>query len=129
MTVHGPFTRLGKVYGLVEGGSYAARTEKNVELADATIRFASNFRTSGELCTLRAINKFSKPYLDVQLPAKAGAVQEVVDFIELHAVQVLNIAGNSDRKNFIGEHFTQTFEILVAALQQLHERGHLANKE
>lgn len=117
-------------YGLIEGGPYPARTEKNVRLADATIRFASNFNSPGELCTLRAINKFAKPYLDVQLPTDVPtAVERVVDFIEQHAVQVLNVAGNADHKSFTGDHFRQTYDILVLALMCLEKKGQLAKKE
>jgi hypothetical protein len=130
MTVHGSFLPLKTVYGLIEGGSYPVRTEKNVRLADATIRFASNLKSPGELCTLRAINKHRKPYLDVQFPAKETTVTEVVDFIERHAVQVLNVAGNADRKDPVfGEHFTQTFDILAEALERLDRQGRLAKKE
>lgn len=121
---------LGGKYGLIEGGPYPVRTEKNVKLADATIRFASNFKSPGERCTLRAINKHAKPYLDVHLPAEIpGTVDLVVDFIEKHAVQVLNVAGNADRKSFTGDHFVQTYNVLVLALMRLEKKGRLATKE
>lgn len=128
MTVHGPFPALGHLYGLIPNGTYVERTEKNVICAHATIRFATNFQSPGEVVTLRAINKHRKPYLDVQLPVESvfDAAEQVADFIESTGVAILNVAGNSDRKEFIGEHFSQTFEILVTALQHLDRKGLLA---
>lgn len=130
-TVNGPFPALGHLYGLIEGGNYVQRTEKNVRAADATIRFASNLKSPGELATLRAINKHHKPYLDVQLPVASvfDAAERIATFIEHTGIATLNVAGNSDRKEFIGEHFSQTFEILVSAFQRLDKLGRLAKKE
>ncbi len=128
MTVLGPNYLLRDRYALVEGGSYPTRTEKNVCASDGTIRFATNFFTAGEQCTLRAINKHHKPYLDIKLPSAPSAATEVVDFIQRYAITVLNVAGNADRDK-TATHFEQTFEILVKAFNKLDSLGLLAKKD
>lgn len=129
-TVHGSAPELGSRYGLIEGGDYVARTWKNVRHSDATVRFASNFNSPGELCTLRAINRFSRPYLDIQLPAQvAPAADLLANFIERQAVSVLNVAGNADRAAPRGQNFERTFDIMMATLTLLDNRGLLVRRE
>ena len=92
-------------YDMIEHASsaYPPRTEANVQLADATIRFALNFRSPGEKATLRAIKWFKKEYLDIDIKNPLPT-EEVVEWIKDNNFKILNIAGNSeDTSPGIGE--------------------------
>jgi hypothetical protein len=69
--------------------------EKNI-FGEGTIRFASNFNSPGELCTLKAIKKYEKPYIDVNVKSPIK-IQEVVDWINKNEIYTLNVAGNSEK--------------------------------
>lgn len=128
-------TMLRDHFGLEETvqENYQYRTALNVQNSDATIRLASNFESPGELCTLRAITKFKKPYFDVDLrplmrtkmqylSGKADRnayIQQTTDalltFLIEYQVVTLNIAGNADRNSTggFGDHFYTASEILI----------------
>ena len=97
-TLDGPAPWLAD-YGLREHASdkYPPRTEANVRMADVTVRVARSFSTSGERCTLAAILKWRKLYLDI--PVAGGAIApdcagKLRDF--LRGRGVVNFAGNSE---------------------------------
>jgi hypothetical protein len=96
MTQGGPRPEYAKV-GAKEHSSpkYPPRTYANVKDSDATLRFATDFNSSGELCTLKAINQYHKPHMDVDIN-KPRPVSEVVDWITRYNVVILNVAGNSE---------------------------------
>lgn len=94
--------------------NYVARTYANARDSDATIRFATNFDSKGEKCTLRAIEKFGKPYLDVN-PDNPILVSTVVDWLINNDVKVLNVAGNRESKSpglgrFVVDFLSQVFQ-------------------
>lgn len=95
-TSEGPKPILLKAFGLQEhSGGYQDRTWANVKDSDATLRLAINFNSIGEICTLNAIRRYSKPYFDIILPDPD--LYQMNDAIEwLHSVPgtILNIAGN-----------------------------------
>lgn len=100
-TIRGPMPSLGEEYGLKEVPSdhYPVRTECNVEQSDGTIRFARNFRSPGEICTLRFCVKYRKPVLDVDLSHVVdhdfyGGV--VARWIGENEIRTLNVAGNAN---------------------------------
>jgi hypothetical protein len=116
-TLGGPAPRLRDDFGLVEswGPSYAARTKQNVFHSDATVRIATDFSSSGEICTERAVQTYSKPCFNVKvpdysdcgptrqrelLPAREQLTMEqaagLITFLLRHNVRVLNVAGNSE---------------------------------
>jgi hypothetical protein len=130
-TVHGPNPALGLNFGLIPAGTYQRRTELNVKLADATFRFASNLNSPGEVLTLACINKFAKPYRDVQLPCAdpLATSKQLADFIEKNQVWTLNVAGNADRDEQFGRHYTQTMGLMLLVLDTLEKRGLLATQE
>lgn len=119
LTQDGPNHRLGTVFGLVEGPwDYTGRTKANVRDACATVRFAQDFLSPGERCTIKAIQAFKKPHLDVGFsnlftvkslwcgqPRDTGylnvtpefAASYFREFLIRHDVRVLNVAGNSAR--------------------------------
>jgi hypothetical protein len=96
-TLAGPMPSLGTDYGLIECGSpdYPARTARNVFNSDATVRFAADFNSPGELCTLHAINRYKKPHFDFDLDLLDEFQPQFVNWLTLHSVRVLNVAGNS----------------------------------
>jgi hypothetical protein len=98
-TKKGNNPELKTVYGLKEWGGYKSRTWKNAEESDGTIRFAKNFNSPGERCTLKAIEFFGKPHFDIDLSAPAK-IREVACWIRDNKIQTLNIAGNTQYKNF-----------------------------
>lgn len=102
-TLDGPAPWLATQFGLREhGGTYAARTRANVRDSDATIRIARDWESPGELCTMKAIRKYGRPHLDLlrSYSLKDGlepAVEALREFLWKYSVQVLNVAGNSER--------------------------------
>lgn len=93
----GPHPEFADKYGFVQHQSakYPPRTYLNVKESDGTIRIAYNFETSGEVCTLKAIQQYKKPFFDVNLN-HAPSFKDVVDWVKRHNIKVLNIAGNSE---------------------------------
>lgn len=88
-------------YGAIEHPTsvkYQPRTYYNVRASDATLRFAFNHNTAGEVCTYKAIKKYDKPYFDINLHdvryGESLIIFDVVDFLYENHVEVLNIAGN-----------------------------------
>jgi len=83
-------------FGLQEHKTgYKARTWKNVESSDATIRLAYNFASPGEICTLNAIMYHGKLYLNVHL-LKSQSPKVVAKWIVDNNIKILNVAGNSE---------------------------------
>lgn len=76
--------------------SYVPRTRKNVENSDGTIRFAFNFDSQGEKCTLRAIKDLKKPHFDVDLN-DPPPISSVLEWLEKEKIEILNVAGNSEQ--------------------------------
>lgn len=98
---------------------YADRTKENVLAADATVRFAYDFDSRGELCTLKYIKAFHKPYNDVYLqqlddgsygPFYSIATPEwMASWIATFNPTILNVAGNADKtiEPFVENFITQ----------------------
>ena len=98
MTEAGSDPRLATVYGLTEHfKGYGERTDANARLADGTIRFAAVWQSPGEKRTLKAIQRFRKPYIDVDVNAPRPA-EEVVQWIRDYKIKILNVAGNSQSR-------------------------------
>jgi hypothetical protein len=100
-TDNGPNQNLVNLYGCKEhlAATYPPRTFANVQDSEATLRFAYNFNSRGEMCTLKAIKKFGKPYLDFDLTQPLPSVVGVRKWLKAHKVQTLNITGNSSKTN------------------------------
>jgi hypothetical protein len=111
MTLSGKMEYYQQLYGVIDDSpcingrpDYAARTYKNVQEADATLRLATDFFSNGERCTLDAIRYFKKPHLDIFMKDSwiiEGETQyrispyETAHWIVKNHIQVLNIAGNA----------------------------------
>lgn len=119
-TLRGPRPDYQKTFGIQEDtkSDYASRTAKNVRDSDGTIRFATDFKSPGEICTLKAINKLRKPYLDIPLPYQDEDVSKIISFILENDIRTLNVAGNADRGQS-AYHFRLTYSLLKSALQEI----------
>jgi hypothetical protein len=97
ITLDEPKPEYAELYGMVEcpRKGYPARTEANVINSDGTIRFARNFKSAGEKCTLACIKWFNRPYFDVNID-KPPSVEEFKNWIVEKNVAILNVAGNSE---------------------------------
>ena len=93
-----------ELYGVKQHQSrgFKPRTFANVRDSDGTIRLATDFKSSGEVCTRNAIRHHKKPYIDIRLdPSFLSDDYEewqkrVVNWIEKKEIQVLNVAGNRE---------------------------------
>ena len=105
-TLKGPRPQYQEIFGVREhwSASYRDRTFENVRDSDATLRFAHDFTSAGERCTLKAIMEYQRPYMDVEFHlvdgephyAVAGTLpEEVAEWIAANKIQVLNVAGNA----------------------------------
>lgn len=101
MTLDGPQERLLTKLGLQECDipGYPARTALNVKYSEITLRFAKDFESSGERCTYNAIKKYKKPFIDFDVPGDLTKenVKKLADYLWLEGIQVINIAGNSEK--------------------------------
>jgi hypothetical protein len=118
LTLSGPNVDRAKQYNLIEFGDYKERTFKNVNESDATIRFASDWNSSGEKCTLKAIKLCNKPYLDIPIRNFSSIAdlefERVCTWLNENHVETLNIAGNAPDKSanitvFVYSYLTKLF--------------------
>lgn len=96
-TEDGPKPEYGERFGMEEHPmlGYAIRTEANARDSDATVRFATNFKSPGEICTLKAIHKFNKHWFDVDITDPPNP-KEFAAWLQQRHVKVLNVAGNRE---------------------------------
>lgn len=100
LTLDGPRPDLAEIYGLTQHPTrqdYPPRTYSNVKSTDATLRLYYDPHSSGEICTLKAIHFYKKPYLDVDLRSPQDP-KKVALWIVKNDFNSLNVAGNSLRK-------------------------------
>lgn len=97
ITLEGPRPEYVGLYGMQEcsRGGYPTRTELNVRDSDGTLRFARDFKSPGERCTLKNIKWHGRPYFDVDIDRPA-LWNDVWNWIGANNVRVLNVAGNSE---------------------------------
>lgn len=109
-----------------ESPEYPPRTNANVRESDATLRIACDFMSAGERCTLAALRRHERPYLDVLVTTRQDGgtlapvviVSDVVDWIRGGCFRVLNVAGNSEVTApgigvFADAYLTSIFEHLI----------------
>ena len=126
-TLEGPCPGLAEEFGMREHtqADYKWRTSQNVWNADAALRFAENWASPGEKCTLRAIKGHRRPYLDVNVPkgaplseaAQKASLERTRAWLIEHQVQTLNVAGNSEKTApgigiFVESYLTALFHLL-----------------
>ena len=94
-TLDGPKPEFEELYDMKECyASYKARTEANVIDSSATLIFAADFKSPGEICTFRAIRQFQKPYFKVH--TSEDKLEEALAWLAWVDGDVLNVAGNSE---------------------------------
>jgi hypothetical protein len=107
------------LYGIQEhpDPSYHPRTLCNVQDSDGTIRFAGNFESPGEILTLKGIQLYHKPHIDVDVTDMSTSPEDVLRWTAEYEIHILNVAGNTE-KNYPGIHdFTFTFLMKLFSLQ------------
>lgn len=115
-TLDGPRPDYAQKYGMKEHhqSGYPGRTFLNVKETDGTLRFAKDFESPGELCTMRAIRQYKKEWLDVSF-FNPPDFDDVLRWIEKFQIRTLNIAGNSEQTapgiyQFTFGYLVKTFE-------------------
>lgn len=105
-----------ELYGMNEhpySSTYPPRTLLNVIYSDGTIRFATDFFSAGERCTLKCITDVGKPYFDIDLGMIATVdlqIERAIAWIKMHDIKTLNIAGNANYE------LEQPVELFVTAI-------------
>lgn len=107
-TTRGPQPALLKSFGLVEHTTpgYPQRTRMNVRNSDCTIRFAFNWDSGGERCTIREVFRYHKKFFDVNIRFDELSNQidlyppptVLIDWLRLVDHSVINIAGNAAKR-------------------------------
>lgn len=92
--------------------AYPPRTFSNVKDSDATIRFASNFDSSGEKLTFKAIKQYQKPYLDIDIRNPIH-YNEVRLWLRKNKIKRLNVAGNAEKTSAGIRDFTYNYLVRV----------------
>lgn len=113
LTLDGPKPEYEREYGVTQTDSvsYPKRTMLNVQFSDGTIRFATDWKSRGELATMREIERFKRPYYDVD-PARISGdqldaeIRVAASWVIAANIGALNVAGNASE--YIGE-FTEEF--------------------
>jgi len=122
-TSEGPNRQLlQKKYGLVEyGEGYGPRTVQNVKASDGTIRLAVDFQSPGEVLTLKAIEQYNKPWVDIHLDNPPEVIR-LYSWIMEHNINILNIAGNTEGK--LGKPiFKMTYDYLHELFTLMKEKA------
>lgn len=80
--------------------NYKDRTWCNVENSDITLRFfdTKHKGSPGEKCTLNAINRYGKPYKDIEFRLRNSVVtpEDVATLLIADGHRIINVAGNSE---------------------------------
>jgi hypothetical protein len=86
--------RIPNCYQLVEteAADYPARTERNVQDADATLILCHGEPSGGTELTVRLAQRHGRPHRVVDLSAGVSP-EEVADWLHAGEVRVLNVAG------------------------------------
>lgn len=106
----------------IDTPSYAERTRLNVMQSDCTIRFAFDFKTGGERCTLSAIKKYAKPYIDFYVGVlDLSNTNKLVRWITDNDFKIINIAGNSEKRYAGMEDLVRRF--LVPVFERVQFEG------
>lgn len=114
----GPRPEFAELYGIREHASehYPPRTTLNVKESDATLRFATEWESRGEVLTLSMIHRYVKPHLDVT-PGGTVSPTDVAAWLAENDIRVLNVAGNTERTSpgieaFVVAFMTEVFRLL-----------------
>ena len=117
----GEHPEFAELYGVRETTSahYPPRTAMNVKDADATLRFATDWDSPGEVLTLELCLRYKKPHLAVT-PDGGLSPADVAAWLKANGVRVLNVAGNAERTSpgigaFVAVFLADVFEIVTSS--------------
>jgi hypothetical protein len=94
----GPHPEFAELYGMREHASdrYPPRTALNVKESDATLCFATDRDSPGEVLTRQMCVRYGRPHLEIA-PNGSTTPEEVAEWLVRNNVRVLNVAGNTAR--------------------------------
>lgn len=109
---------------------YRHRTIENAK-ADATLAFAINFSSAGEVLTKNSVISQKKIYIPISLnPSKYSKefIEDIVKIFNDNSVKTLNVAGNGlyTLKGFLTQY--QCNEIVYRFLKEIINSPNLVNK-
>jgi len=102
-------------YEEMPSSSYPERTEQNVIHSDGTLILSHGKLTGGSLLTNEFAEKHEKPFLHIYLYEEIiyGAAVHIVDWVQDHGIEVLNVAGPRASKDpEIYEKVVMTIELV-----------------
>jgi len=118
LTAEGPRPEYARLFKVREHASplYPPRTEANVKAADATLRFATDWKSRGEQLTLRLVTKHKRRHLDIDPTDATMTPERVKKWLRVFKVGVLNVAGNAERTSpgieaFVVAFLTEVFTL------------------
>lgn len=116
-TLEGKRPEYAVLYGMKEHADwrYPPRTEQNVSESDGTMRFAFDFNSPGELCTLKAIRKLNKHHFNIDLK-ESFDYYSAIEWLNDNNIEILNIAGNAEK--YVGT-YKLTYEYVSTLLRKL----------
>ncbi len=100
ITMSGPRPDYKTLYNMKEHKSpqYPGRTHANVKDSDGTMRFAVNWESPGEKCTLNAIRLYDKPRFDIDLTNfDQYFLKNAIEWLKDNNICILNVAGNTPK--------------------------------
>ena len=82
------------------GAGYRQRTIRNIRDSDGTVIFCPGEPVGGSALTLAQCQRLGKPciLIDSNELAPARAAEILAEALELHGIQVLNVAGSSESR-------------------------------
>jgi hypothetical protein len=115
-TEAGPRHNYAALFGMREllSSSYRSRTRQNVIESDGTVIFSGPSLAGGSLLTKRLCDDLGKPCLVVAFRATHDQHKLFLDWLALHQIQALNVAGDRESKSPGIEEFV--FHFLVSTL-------------
>ena len=129
-TVKGRTAPWLKELGLTAAGTFPQRTRANIDASDATVVFASNFKSPGTKLTVNYAMANSKPVLCINTGMKPeAAISSLLQFLEQNRVETLNVAGNRDSREVGGEHACFAYEVMSSVLTELKKINGVEVKE
>lgn len=121
----GPRPEFAEPYGVKEHFSdhYPPRTALNVKESDATICFATEWDSPGEVLTRSMCERYNRPRLEVT-PDGSITPTDVVEWLTANGVHVLNVAGNTERTSpgigvFVEAFLGEVFRLMAAQYSSL----------
>ena len=115
-TETGPEEALLRSFGLVECAEpgYDARTRQNVVDADGTL-LLGNYATGGSALTMQVVRELGKPVFHVPFPVQGATADSLIaefrEWLDLHRIRILNVAGNRESQNPGLQEHTRRFMI------------------